>query len=244
MRFLVFQHIPVEHPGVFRDFFSAEGHTWHSVELDAGDEIPDLGQYDALWVMGGPMDIWQEKEYPWLISEKQAVRDAILDYQMAFLGFCLGAQLLADALGGEVALMREPEVGVMSVSLTEEGRNDPVFRGFDEEIQCLQWHSYEVRKLPVGGRVLCKSDLCGIQAFAIGETAYGIQYHIEQTPRTVPEWGSVPEYRNVLEQMLGPGALEALEDEVAQGMPAFNVAAERMYLNFLSLCQTSSTSTL
>ncbi len=243
MRILVFQHIPVEHPGVFRDFFAADGHSWQAVELDAFEEIPDLGQFDVLWVMGGPMDTWQEEEYPWLVKEKQAIREAVLERGMPFLGFCLGAQLLADALGGEVGVMPTPEVGVMSVSLTGDGRNDPLFQGFDQKIQCLQWHCYEVHRMPVGGRALCESDLCSVQAFAVGDTAYGIQYHVEQTPQTVPEWGDVPAYREALEQTLGPGALEALEREVAKHLPQFNTDAERLYRNFLSQCTTASTST-
>ena len=97
--------------------------------------------------------------------------------------------------------------------------------------------------MPVGGRALCESDLCSVQAFAVGDTAYGIQYHVEQTPQTVPEWGDVPAYREALEQTLGPGALEALEREVAKHLPQFNTDAERLYRNFLSQCTTASTST-
>ena len=243
MRILVFQHIPVEHPGVFRDFLTADGHDWQAVELDAGESIPDLAGFDMLWVMGGPMDTWQEDEYPWLVDEKRAIRDAVLEREMPYLGVCLGAQLLADALDGEVASMATPEVGVMEVSLTDEGRADPLFKGFSLDVRCLQWHSYEVRSAPADARVLCKSPLCGVQAFVVGAAAYGIQYHVEQTPRTVPEWGEVPAYRDALEQSLGPGALEALAGEVARNLPEFNADAERLYRNFLSLCTTRPIST-
>ena len=243
MHLLVFQHIPVEHPGIFRDFLAADGHEWQAVELDAGEAIPDLGDFDMLWVMGGPMDTWQEDAYPWLVDEKRAIREAVVEHGMPFLGFCLGAQLLADALGGEVAAMATPEVGVMDVSLTEDGRDDPLFDGFEPNVRCLQWHSYEVRTAPAGARVLCHSPLCGNQAFAVGRTAYGIQYHVELTSQTVPEWGEVPAYREALEQSLGPGALEAFDREVAANMPEFNAGAERLYRNFLSLCASPLTST-
>ena len=243
MRLLVFQHIPVEHPGIFRDFLAADGHDWQAVELDAGEAIPDLNDFDMIWVMGGPMDTWQEDTYPWLIDEKRAIREAVLEREMPFLGFCLGAQLLADALGGDVAAMATPEVGVMDVTLTEEGREDPLFEGLTANVRCLQWHSYEVRRAPAGARILCHSPLCGNQAFAVGSTAYGIQYHVELTPQTVPEWGEVPAYREALEQSLGPGALEALDRDVAANLPAFNAGAERLYRNFLSLCASPLTST-
>ena len=75
MRILVFQHIAVEHPGVFREFLAKDGIAWDAVELDAGETIPALDNYDALWVMGGPMDVWQEKEHPWLRAEKRVTRD-------------------------------------------------------------------------------------------------------------------------------------------------------------------------
>src|SRR5215831_14740053 len=68
MRFLVFQHIAIEHPGIFRDFFAADGIAWDAVELDAGEAIPSFDGYDALWVMGGPMDVWETDRHPWLVA--------------------------------------------------------------------------------------------------------------------------------------------------------------------------------
>lgn len=239
MRVLVFQHIAVEHPGVFRDFLAADGHEWQAVELDEGEPIPDLGGFDMLWVMGGPMDTWQEEQYPWLVDEKQAIREAVRDRGIPFLGFCLGAQLLADALGGEVARMEMPEVGIMRVKLTEEGSRDPLLEGFPAEPRCLQWHSYEVRTPPAGARVLCESPLCRVQAFGVGDNAYGIQYHVELTPQTVAEWGAVTAYEEALEQSLGSGALESLDAEVGKHLPEFNADARRLYDNFLAVCGLS-----
>ena len=97
MHILVFQHIAIEHPGIFRDFFRDDGVRWTAVELDQGEAIPDLTDFDALWVMGGPMDAWQEDAHPWLVPEKAAIRRAVTELNMPFLGVCLGHQLLADA---------------------------------------------------------------------------------------------------------------------------------------------------
>jgi GMP synthase-like glutamine amidotransferase len=100
MRLLVFQHIDCEHPGILRRFLAEDTIEWDAVELDAGEPIPPLERYDALWVMGGPMDVWDVDEHPWLIPEKRAIRRWVRELQRPFLGLCLGHQLLADALGG------------------------------------------------------------------------------------------------------------------------------------------------
>jgi len=235
MRILVFQHIAVEHPGVFREFLAKDGIAWDAVELDAGETIPALDNYDALWVMGGPMDVWQEKEHPWLRAEKRAIRTAVLERAMPYFGFCLGHQLLADALGGKVGPMAKSEVGVLDVELTESGTRDPLFAGLPHRFRALQWHGAEVATAPAGSTVLAQSDACGIQAIRVGTRAYGVQYHVEITAATVPEWGAVPEYRCALDQTLGADALADLNRSAAEHMRDFNSNARRLYDNFMAL---------
>ena len=121
MKLLVLQHAAAEHPGIFRGFLEEDGHSWDAVELDEGEQLPALGGYDGLWVMGGPMDVWQEELHPWLKAEKEIIREAVEGRGMAFLGLCLGHQLLAEALGGSVGPAETPEIGVLNVQLTEEG---------------------------------------------------------------------------------------------------------------------------
>jgi GMP synthase-like glutamine amidotransferase len=89
MRNLVFQHLSVEHPGIFRDFWTKSGDSWHAVELDEGDRIPPLEDFDLLVVMGGPMDVWQEDLHPWLFAEKAAIRRWVKDLGRPYLGICL-----------------------------------------------------------------------------------------------------------------------------------------------------------
>ncbi len=104
MRVLVYQHIDVEHPGIFRDFLTADGFAWDVVEWDTGAGAPAHDAYDALWIMGGPMDVWEEDKYPWLAVEKATLLEWVA-VEKPILGICLGHQLLADALGGAVAPM-------------------------------------------------------------------------------------------------------------------------------------------
>ena len=232
MRILVFQHIPVEHPGIIRDFLAEDGIPWDAVELDAGDQIPDLDGYDALVVMGGPMDVWDEDEHPWLVAEKEAIREAVTDRGMPFLGICLGHQLLADALGGRVAPMEAPEVGILEVELTADGEADPLFKGVSPVSKCLQWHGSDIVETPPGARILARSPACRVQAFRVGEKAYGLQYHVELTATTITDWGEIQAYEESLEKILGPGALGGLDAEAKRHMDVFARDARCLYDNF------------
>ena len=234
-RVLVFQHIAIEHPGVFRDFLQEDGLEWTAIELDEGEPIPDLGAYDALWVMGGPMDVWEDDDYPWLEPERAAIREAVVGRKMPFLGFCLGHQLLAQALGGEVGPAAEPEIGIMEVELTEAGRRSPIFKGIPETHACLQWHSAEVLRAPPGAQTLAASRACAVQALGYAGYAFSIQYHIEITGDTVPQWGDVPAYEEALERAMGEGALAAFEAGAAASMADLNRSARCIYDNFMRI---------
>jgi GMP synthase-like glutamine amidotransferase len=235
MRILVFQHVAVEHPGIFRDFFAEDGIDWDAVELDAGEAIPKLEEYDALMVFGGPMDVWEEDQHPWLKAEKQAIRRWVRDIGRPYLGVCLGHQLLAAALGGHVGKMTEPEVGVRQIALTEIGDVDPLFSGVPAVFPALQWHGAAVLGLPEGAVVLAENAHCPVQSFRIGDTAYGIQFHIELGSTTVADWGCIPEYRTALEAITGENGLAELEAASAASLADFNRCARQLYVNFRTL---------
>ena len=233
MKILVFQHIETEHPGSFREVMKAQGHSMHAVELDAGEPIPPLEDYDILLVMGGPMDVWEVQKHPWLVAEMAAIR-AWVAAGRPYLGLCLGHQLLAQACGGHAQLMTAPpEVGMSQVTVEP----DPIFAGVGPLCTCFQWHGAEVVQLPPGARVLATSPGCRIQAMAIGDAAYGLQFHMELTETTATEWGGLPEYAAALERVKGPGALPALQAEVAENFIPLQDAAHRIFSNFLSIAE-------
>ena len=239
MRLLVLQHIDCEHPAQLRRFLEHDGVDWTAVELDEGEPIPPLEGFDAMWVMGGPMDVWDVDEHPWLLEEKAAIRRWVADLGRPFLGICLGHQLLADALGGRCGHQQPPEIGVLEVALTPEGRKDPIFFEMPTIQRALQWHSVKVVEPPPEAVVLASSDLCPIQAMRVGCHAWSMQYHVEVEADTVPTWGTVPEYRAALESTLGPTALTGLAEDAERCMDDFVANSKQLYNNFVNAVQQS-----
>ena len=148
MDVLVLQHIACEPPGVYEDVLRERGATLHRVEVDAGEELPDWREFSAIVAMGGPMSANDDAELPWLREEKAFIAAAVRA-SMPFWGVCLGVQLLAASLGARVYAGAEPEVGVLPVELTEEGRRDPVFAALPPSLPALQWHG-DTFDLPAG----------------------------------------------------------------------------------------------
>jgi len=235
MRILTFQHLSVEHPGTLRDFWRARGWNYQAAELDEGQPIPTLDDFDLLVVMGGPQDVWQEDVYPWLKAEKAAIRRWVLDLGRPYLGICLGHQLLAEALGGRVGSMKKPEVGLTNVEFTSDGLKDPLFSGLGRQMQTFQWHGAEVSELPAGAVTLAKNAACAIQGLRWGKHAYGLQFHVEITPETVAEWEAVPAYKRSLEAALGQKEAAGLTEAVAPRLSAFRSVAHRINDNFLTI---------
>ena len=233
MRLLVFQHVDCDHPGSFRKLLARDQVEVTNVNFHYGDQIPPLDPFDALWVMGGPMDVWEVEAHPWLVPEKAAIRQWVREMERPFLGLCLGHQLLADALGGACGPLRPPEVGVYDVELTEAGRADALMSGTPAQQKCLQWHSVQVTEVPEDTTVLASSPPCPVQAMRVGKRAWSIQYHVEVEPDTVEAWSKIPAYHDALVTTLGADGFEAMKQETDANMADFLSCAETLYGNFV-----------
>ena len=237
MKIIVLQHIKIEDPGYIKDLMINDGADIHTIELDEGQKIPkDLTIYDAMFCMGGPMDTWMEKDYPWLIDEKKRIKEFVVDLKKPYLGFCLGCQLLGEVVGGKVIKSNSPEIGMLNINFLQNKNNDILFSKFPKNIISLQWHSYEVTGLENNKDItlLASSPQTKYQIFKYQNHAYGIQFHIEIKDTTVKDWGCVPEYKSALEKQLGQGALEKFDTESKTNMKNMNNYSKILYSQFKS----------
>jgi GMP synthase-like glutamine amidotransferase len=229
---LALQHIRCEPPAAYEDELRARGLELARIELDEGDELPDWREFDAIVLMGGPMGASEESEHPWLTAEKRLLRDAVAA-DVPVWGVCLGAQLLASALGARVYAGEEPEVGVLPVNLTPAASNDPVFAKAPDSFPTLQWHGDTFGR-PAGGTLLASSSMYRNQAFRVGRS-YGLQFHLEVSLELATAWGEVQAYARSLEDTLGPGALDGLIAEIAEQAPAMVSLGRSLFGRWLEL---------
>jgi GMP synthase (glutamine-hydrolysing) len=190
---LVFQHVPAEPLGTLDPMLRDRGHRIRYVNFHRNpDAQPNIDRYDALIVLGGPQMPDQGKLYPHLNVEMRCIEQA-LEQQKPVLGICLGAQLMAYALGGGVMPCREWEIGWYDLEPTAEAAADPLFCGLARPHKVFQWHGYTF-EIPHGGIHLASSRICPNQAFRFGPNAYALQFHLELDERLINRWLNHPEY--------------------------------------------------
>lgn len=178
--------------GVFAEEFDNRGlrfDTWLRAEEDAPPRDPQ--DYDAVMTFGGAMHVDQEDHHPWLRDQKDLIAD-LLRRETPLVGVCLGSQMLAEAAGAPPRRSGEPEIGWKQIELTEEGETDPVFGGLPPRFSAFEWHSYEA-PLPPGAAPLARSRVC-LQAYRVGESAWGVQFHPEVSSEDAMGW--IRDYRN------------------------------------------------
>lgn len=234
MRFLFFQHSLAEDVGNFTRLMPLEGVRYDRVVFRRGETIPRLEDYDALWVLGGPMDVWDVEEFPWLVDEKRAIRHFVGTLNRPFLGICLGHQLLADSMGGTCGPMPNTKViGPHRVELTAEGRSDPLFSDCEHSFDAMKWHSVRVAQMPEGATRLAASETCRCEAMKFGERAWGLQFHPELWQPTLDRWKTSESAVAALDKYFGEDGFAHLTNLCAPRMAEFEANAHRLLRNFL-----------
>jgi GMP synthase-like glutamine amidotransferase len=235
MRILSIVHQEDAGPGVFAQALRDEHVPLDSWLLPSQERPPrPLGDYAGVLTLGGAMHPDQEREHPWMADEK-AVLGELVERGVPLLGVCLGAELLAAAMGATVWRAAEPEVGWYEVRASPDGLCDPLIGPLGAGFKALEWHSYEC-SLPPGAMELARSERC-LQAFRVGEAAWGIQFHAEVTGEDFETW--LDDYRSdrdALEIGLDP---EALRTSSRRAMPAWNDFGRQLCGRFLGVARTA-----
>lgn len=177
MRIHYLQHVPFEGLGSISTWMTDQNYSLSSTRLYADDFLPTVNDFDWLIILGGPMNIYEEDQYPWLIAEKQLIKQAV-EKDKLVLGICLGAQLIADALGARVDLGQHKEIGWFPIKTIEAVQQSKVLEFLPSELTVFHWHG-DTFELPEKAIRLAYSESCANQAFLYGDKVLGLQFHLE-----------------------------------------------------------------
>jgi GMP synthase-like glutamine amidotransferase len=183
MKIHYLQHVAFEGLGSMESWAKSQGHVLSSTQFYQDESLPNLENFDFLVVMGGPMNIYEEDKYPWLVNEKKFIEQAI-KHDKIVLGICLGSQLIADVLGAKIFPNPEPETGWFPIELTAAAQASPTFSTLPNPLTVFHWHG-DTFELPQGATRMASSAGCQNQAFIYGEKVIGLQFHLESTKLSV-----------------------------------------------------------
>ncbi|WP_051719086.1 type 1 glutamine amidotransferase [Hymenobacter sp. IS2118] len=178
--------MPDEGPGHAADWLAAHGHTLTFTKLfEPNPVFPVLADFDGLLILGGAMSVHDEAAFPWLVAEKSFIREALRAGKIT-LAICLGAQLVAEALGGEVRPNHAPEIGFWTVRFSVKSLEHPLLRGWPEKAALLHWH-HDTFTVPPGAMRVGMSAATATQGFVWGDGVIGLQFHPEMTVEMVEQ---------------------------------------------------------
>jgi len=186
MDVLILKHVETEGPGLISPWLDKRGIPYRILNLDRENALPLVDDWSHIILMGGPMNVYEEDRYPFLKNEDLFIKESI-QRGKTLLGICLGAQLIAKALGARVSKAPVKEIGWYDVSLTEEGARHPLFSDFPKTFSVFQWHG-DTFEIPHSGKLLVTGSPVPHQAFCYGGNAYGLQFHLEVTGEMIHEW--------------------------------------------------------
>ncbi|MFQ5352101.1 MAG: gamma-glutamyl-gamma-aminobutyrate hydrolase family protein [Candidatus Binatia bacterium] len=233
-KILVFQHVAFEILGTLNPLLKNSGFRIRYVNFDRDPQArPDLEGYNGLVVLGGPMNVDQVDLYPHLATEIELIEKA-LEMDIPVLGICLGAQLIARALGAEVRPNEEKEIGWYEVSPTPAGRSDALIGCFGETERIFQWHG-DTFDIPSQAVALASSPTCANQAFRFGDRVYGLQFHLEVDEALVERWLRVPIHREEIAALGGKVDPENIRRETALRIEELKGLSNRTFHEFVKL---------
>ncbi len=234
MKILVFQHVAHEILGTLNPTLKDAGFRIRYVNFGRHpDAVPEVERYHGLVVLGGPMNVDQTDAYPHLDTEVKAIEVA-LRREIPILGICLGAQLLAKALGATVSPSPVKEIGWYDVAPTGEAGGDPLLGHLENSEQIFQWHG-DTFSVPHGARHLARADGCPNQAFRYGESAYGFQFHMEVDEPLIERWLHVPDHVRELHALKGDAGADEIRDDTTRYMNRLSEIADRTFRGFVEL---------
>lgn len=233
-RILVLQHVASEPAGVLDPLLRAAGLRIRYVNFARHPHTQvDVRKYSGLVVLGGPMNVDQSHHYTHLLHEIDVIRMA-LDRQIPVLGICLGAQLLAAALGASVHPNAVREIGWYPLTLSEVACSDPLFANLGHEAHVFQWHAYTFTE-PTGSVHLASTTSCANQAFCYGGFAYGLQFHLEVDSALIERWLRHSELKHELEPLGGEAHARRVQAETQRHLQASQARAKAVFAAFIKL---------
>ena len=235
-KILVFQHVASEPLGHLDPLLRQSGVRIRYVNFGREPHAePDVRRYDGLVVLGGPMNVDQQDRHPHLRTEMEVIRSAMRD-DKPVLGICLGAQLLAEAMGGRVHPNPVPEIGWYRLHPRPEALGDPLLRHFDHgrPHYIFQWHAYTFAP-PPGAVPLAWTRSCRNQAYRLGERAWGLQFHLEADAALISRWLGTPSGRSEIETHWDARRIARIEAATHRHLPLARPLADRVFGEFIRL---------
>ena len=230
---LVFQHVASEPLGHLDPLLRASGVRIRYVNFGREPHAqPDVRRYDGLVVLGGPMNVDQAGQLPHLSYEMEAIRAAMAT-ERPVLGICLGAQLLAAAMGGVVHPNPVPEIGWYRLHMRPDAHHDPLFRHFEHHAPYVfQWHAYTFAP-PPGAFQLAWTRNCRNQAYRLRDHAWGLQFHLEADAALIERWLALPSGRSEIEQHWDARRVARIRAATRQHLPAATALGNRVFGEFI-----------
>jgi GMP synthase (glutamine-hydrolysing) len=231
---LVLQHVPYEILGTLDPLLRGAGYRIRYVNFGRAPDVePNVDKYQGVIILGGPMNVDMTDQYPHLDTEVRLIRRAA-ELGIPILGICLGAQLIAKALGAQVYKNPVKEIGWYNIELTDQGKDDPVLRHFEDSRLIFEWHG-DTFDLPEGAVHLAKGSTCPHQAFRVGENIYGFQFHLEVDGALVERWLNTPVYRAEIESTNGLICPHQVRAETAKNIDQLMALSQKVFGEFLNI---------